>query len=218
MSDEIPSPPIRPVRDVWLKPRRVFRALADVPIGSTDYLLAAAQGTVDWFALCRDQSMGAANSMTEIIGMGFVLGPIVGVLGLYVMTAVYVRLAPMFGGAAPRAQVFHVLAYGGVPLLVSLGIWLGVALVAGQSTFIDKPDPGLGGVLSGLLLLQWIANFALRGWSALLQVMGFSEIEKTSVPRAFGLWIIGKLLVALIAILLLVVLNGLGVVGPIPAA
>jgi hypothetical protein len=38
------------------------------------------------------------------------------------------------------------------------------------------------------------------------------------VRRAFGLWIIGRLLVALIAIVLLVILNGLGFGGPMPAA
>jgi hypothetical protein len=218
MSDEIPSLPIRPLHDVWLKPRRVFRELAGVPIGSTDYLLAAAQGTVDWLALCHSQSMGASNSVAEIVGMGFVLGPIVGVIGLYLMTAVYVRLAVRLGGAAPRAQVFHVLAYGGVPMLVSLGLWIVVAFVVGRSTFLDKPDPGLDGFLDVLLDLQWIAHIALLGWSALLQVMGLSEIEKTTVPRAFGLWIIGRLLVAFIAILLLVVLNGLGFGGTLPAA
>lgn len=218
MSDEIPSLPIRPLHDVWLKPRRVFRELASVPIGSTDYLLAAAQGTVDWLALCRGQSMGAANSVAEIIGMGFVLGPLVGVLGLYLMTAVYVRLAVRLGGTAPRAQVFHVLAYGGVPMLVSLALWLSVAFVVGRSTFLDKPDAGLDGFLYLLLDLQWIAHLALLGWSALLQVMGLSEIEKTTVRRAFGLWVIGRLLVALIAIVLLVILNGLGFGGPTPAA
>jgi hypothetical protein len=206
------------MHDVWLKPRRVFRELAGVPIGGTDYLLAAAQGTVDWFALCRGESTGASNSVAQIIGMGFVLGPLVGILGLYLMTAVYVRLAAWLGGTAPRAQVFHVLAYGGVPMLVSLGAWLGVAFVVGRSTFLDKPEPGLDGFLNLLLALQWIAHLALLGWSALLQVMGLSEIEATSVRRAFGLWIIGRLLVALIAIALLVVLNGLGFGGPLPAA
>jgi hypothetical protein len=218
MSDEIPTPPIRPLHDVWLKPRRVFRELAGVPIGGTDYLLAAVQGTVDWFALCRGQSTGASDSVAEIIGMGFLLGPLVGVIGLHLMTAVYARLAVRLGGSAPRAQVFHVLAYGGVPMLVSLAAWLGVAFVVGRSTFLEKPDAGLDAFLYLLLDLQWIAHLALLGWSALLQVMGLSEIENTTVPRAFGLWIIGRLLVALIAIVLLVILNGLGFGGPPPAA
>ena len=47
----LPTEPIRPLKDVWLRPRRVFRELAAYPVGITDYLLAAAQGVGNFLAL-----------------------------------------------------------------------------------------------------------------------------------------------------------------------
>jgi len=46
----------------------------------------------------------------------------------------------------------------------------------------------------------------LIGWSLLIQVMGFSEVEGLATRRAFGIWVIGQLLVlAAVAILAILV-------------
>jgi hypothetical protein len=207
MTDETPNPPIRPWRDVWLKPRRVFRALATTPIGRLDYGLAAAQGTVNFLALCRGGSLANAGGVAEILGAAFVVGPLTGIIGTYLMTAIYVRLGAAAGGTATKAQIFHVLAYSGVPLACSLGLWLIMAWLAGDSSFLETPRPGLDGFLALLLRLQALAHGALLLWSVLLQVMGLSEMERLTVPRALGLWAIGQLLILLLAILLVVALN-----------
>jgi hypothetical protein len=213
MTDEIPNPPLRPWRAVWLKPRRVFRALATTPIGRGDYGLAAAQGTVNFLALCRGGSVAQAGGVAEILTAAFVVGPLTGILGLYLMTAVYVRLGQAAGGSATKAQIFHVLAYSGVPLVFSLGLWLIVAFLAGDSTCLETPRAGLDGFLSLLLRLQLFAHGALILWSVLLQVMGLSEMQGLTVPRAFGLWAVGQLLVLFLAMLLVLVLNLFGLGG-----
>jgi hypothetical protein len=218
MTDEIPNPPLRPWHDVWLKPRRVFRALATTPIGKVDYGLAAAQGTVNFLALCRGGSVAQAGGVAEILATAFVVGPLTGILGLYLMTAIYVRIGIAAGGAATKAQIFHVLAYSGVPLVFSLGLWLIVAFLVGDSTFLETPRPGLDGFLSLLLRLQLFAHGALLLWSVLLQVMGLSEMERLTVPRALGLWAGGQLLILFIAILLVMILNVFGLGGGAPGS
>jgi hypothetical protein len=214
MPDENSSRPIRPLTDVWLKPRRVFRELAAAPITRTDYLLAAAQGMVSWLALCRAQSAGLHSSVEEIFGKSLIVGPIAGVLGILVMSAIYGQIGRRIGGSATRSQVFHVLAYGGVPLVVSLGIWAVTGLLLGTTAFIDKAPPDMD-FLPGLLLkFQSVAHVALIGWSLLIQVMGFSEVQGLAVKRAFGIWVIGQLLVLCAVIFLIVVLYGPNVPPP----
>jgi len=213
MTDETPNPPLRPWHDVWLKPRRVFRTLATTPIGKLDYLLAAAQGTVNFLALCRGGSLANAGGVPEILAAAFVVGPLTGIVGMYLMTAIYVRLGTAAGGTATKAQIFHVLAYSGIPLAVSLGLWLLMAGLAGDSTFLETPRPGLDGFLVLLLRLQGFAHGALLLWSVLLQVMGLSEMERLGVPRALGLWAIGQLLILFLAIILVLVLDLLGLGG-----
>lgn len=195
MDEQDTRTPLRPLREVWLRPRHVFRTMATMPVGPGDYLLAAAQGTVSWLALCRVQSLGQSSGVGEILAKALLVGPIAGVLGVLLMTGVYSPIGRRAGGTARREQVFHVLAYGGVPLLASLGLWIAVALIVGPGTFVEQPGKDVDGGAQLLLQAQSAVHLALVGWSLLLQIMGFSEVEGLPVRRALGVWFLGQLLV-----------------------
>jgi len=214
MSEENPPHEIRPLVDIWLRPRRVFRELAEAPITFIDYLLAAAQGTVSWLALCRAQSAGLHAGAAEIFIKALYVGPVAGVLGVLVMTALYGQIGRRVGGSATRTQIFHVLAYGGVPLVVSLGIWIIAALLLGAPVFVEKTPADLELIPGLLLKFQSFAHLALIGWSLLIQVMGFSEVQGLAVRRAFGIWVIGQLLVLVAVIVLAVALYGPAIAPP----
>jgi len=201
----LPTEPIRPLQDVWLRPRRVFRELASQPIGRVDYLLGAAQGMVGWLAWSRAQNAGATESVAQIFAKALVLGSIVGVASLYLMGAIYARLGRRAGGSASRNLVIHVLAYGGVPMAVSLGIWVLTALLAGEAAFEAVPRPDVEAFVVLLLRAQFVSYVLLMIWSVVLQVMGFSEIEGLATRKAFGVWVLGQL-IGLLAALFLTVL------------
>ncbi len=202
-----PEPSIHPLQDVWLRPRRVFRELASRPIGRVDYLLGAAQGMVGWLALSRATSAGATSSVAEIFLRALIIGSIAGVASLFLFAEIYTRLGQRLGGTAVRNQVFHVVAYGGVPIAVSFGIWVLTALLAGEAAFLQVQRPDVEGFVALLLRAQFIADLLLMFWSVVLQVMGFSEIQGLATRKAFGLWALGQLIGLLAALLLVVVLE-----------
>jgi len=198
----IPTERIRPLQDVWLRPRRVFRELASQPVGGVDYLLGAAQGMVGWLTLSRSQNAGATSGLAEIFGKALMIGSIAGVASLLLFAEIYTRLGSRIGGTSVRNQVIHVLAYGGVPIAVSLGLWLLIALIAGQTTFMQAPGPDVEGFVALLLNALFVAYGLLTVWSVVLQVMGFSEIQGLTTRKAFGLWLLGQLIGVLAALLL----------------
>jgi hypothetical protein len=202
-----PTEYVRPLQDVWLRPRRVFRELSAQPLGLADYLLGAAQGVATWLALARAQDLGATKGAEQIVVGGLIFGPPLGVATMFVLAAIYARLARRSGAAPTVAQMFHVLAYGGVPLAVSLGIWLLTALAVGGEAFVSVPRPDTEAFAAFLLQAQIIAQALLFFWSVLLQAMGLSELQGLTVGRAFWIWLLGQFLGALamtlVAILLL---------------
>ncbi len=202
-----PEPPIHPLQDVWLRPRRVFRELASRPIGRVDYRLGAALGMVGWLALSRATSAGATSSVAEIFLRALIIGSIAGVASLFLFAEIYTRLGQRLGGTSVRNQVFHVVAYGGVPIAVSFGIWVLTALLAGEAAFLQVQRPDVEGFVALLLRAQFIADLLLMFWSVVLQVMGFSEIQGLATRKAFGLWALGQLIGLLAALLLVVVLE-----------
>jgi hypothetical protein len=198
--------PIRPLQDVWLRPRRVFRELAEAPIGPVDQMLGAAQGMVGWLAYCRAQDAGAKFSVGQIFGTALVVGSVVGIASLYVMAVIYARIGMRTTKPPPRRQVVHVLAYGGVPLAMSLGIWVLTALLAGEATFMQTPRADLEGFIAILLRAQFVSYVFLMVWSVVLQVMGFSEILGIATRKAFGVWLLGQLFGILAALFLIVLI------------
>ena len=215
MVDDSPRPPLRPLQDVWLKPRRVFRELALTPIGLWDYLLAAVQGIVSVLVLSRGQSLGAKMSAAQVLGEAELVGPFAGVLGVFVLAAIYTRLGRRMGGQATRPQLFHVFAFSGVPMLASLILWLVVAELTGAASFMETPRADLALFLRILLRVQFLLHGLLVLWSSLLQVMGLSEMQGTTVRRAFGMWLLGQLITWVAAVLLLLGLGALGIMSGI---
>jgi hypothetical protein len=201
----LPLEPIRPLHDVWLRPRRVFRELASRPIGAVDYLLGAAQGVAGWLALSRAQNAGATSNVAEIFGKALVIGSIAGIASLFLMATIYSRLGSRAGRTAARNQVFHVLAYGGVPLAASLIVWVFAALLTGEATFEDVPHPDAEGFVALLLRIQFLTYVVLTLWSVVIQVMGLSEIQGVATRKAFGLWVLGQL-IGFLALLFLMIL------------
>jgi hypothetical protein len=190
----IPNEPIRPLQDVWLRPRRVFRELASQPIGIIDHLLGAAQGIVSMLGYCRAKDFGAKFGLGEIFFTAAVTGTVVGIASLHVMAAIYSRLGSRLGRTTTRRQAVHVLAYGAVPLAASLGIWVLTALIAGEVTFVQAPKD-VDDFVNVLLGMQFLSYVLLLMWSVVLQVMGFSEILAVSNVKAFGTWVLGQVIV-----------------------
>ena len=213
--------PVHPLKDVWLKPRRVFRELASQPVGLTDYLLAAAQGVATSMAVYRTQFAGTHASAADVLQSSLLFGPIGGVVSLYLFAAIYGRLGARAGGTSKRNQVFHVLAYGGVPVAASLVLWALTAFIVGEAAIIDTPvaTPGadVDGFVAFVLRLQFAGYVLLLLWSVVLQVMGFSEIQGLTTRKAFGVWVLGQFL-ALLAAFFLSILIALLFPGIVPNA
>jgi Yip1 domain len=198
---------IRPLKDVWLRPRRVFRELADKPLGVTDYALAALLGIGNSLALYRPDAAGTHVSLGALLMNSLIFGP-VGIASMYLFASIYTRLGFRAGGKSSRASTFHVLAYGGVPVVAAVGVWVVAIALIGDSAFLASPAAELDGFQSVIRQLEIVAYLFLALWSVVLQVMGFSELLAISNAKALGLLVMGQILlwVGLGMLLLLLVI------------
>jgi hypothetical protein len=196
----------------------VFRELATQPIGAMDYLLAAAQGTATAVTLYRTQPAASGFTAAEILGSACIFGPLGGILSMYIFGAIYRRLGTRAGGKSARNQVFHVLAYGGIPVAASLVLWVFTALLVGEAAIVEKPAAEIDGFVGFVLHAQLAAYLFLMFWSVVLQVMGFSEILGLATRKAFAIWVLGQVLWLLAWVFLGVLITILfpGLVPPAP--
>jgi hypothetical protein len=197
---------IRPLNEVWLRPRRVFRALSGRPLSFLDYALASILGIGNYLAFCRSQGGDAQRSIGELLLNSLIFGPILGVASMFLFAGIYARLGARAGGTANRTAVFHVLAYGGLPIVAALGIWGLAIMVIGNGAIVATPNQELDGFQSAILQLEVLAYIFLWLWSVTLQVMGFSELLGVGTGKALRIWLLGQLLwiIALVVILLII--------------
>ena len=212
----IPTAPVHPFKEVWLRPRRVFRELAKQPVGIVDYLLAAAQGIGNYLMLYQSQVSEAHLSVPDVLANALRIGPIAGVAGVFFFSLIYGRLGARIGGNSTRNQVFHVLAYGGMPVAATLLLWVVALLLVGDAALIAAPGADVDGFVWIIVRVQFAANLVLWFWSVVLQVMGFSEILGLPVRKAIGLWLLGQLL-AILAAFFLAVLIAILFPGVVPS-
>jgi hypothetical protein len=172
--------------------------LATRPIGAADYLLAATQGVASSIMVYRTQLAGSNVSTAEILGSSFIFGPLAGVVSMYLFAAIYGRLGTRAGGKSTRNQVFHVLAYGGVPVAASLLLWMFTALLVGEAAVVERPGVEIDSFVAFVLRVQLASYMLLWLWTIVLQVMGFSEILGLTTRKAFGVWVLGQVLALLL--------------------
>jgi len=180
----------------------VFRELATRPIGAADFLLAATQGVATSIMVSRTQSAGSNVGTAEILGSALIFGPLAGVVSMYLFAAIYARLGTRAGGKSTRNQVFHVLAYGGIPVAASLILWMFTALLVGEAAVVERPGVEIDGFVAFVLRVQFASYMLLLLWSFVLQVMGFSEILGLATRKAFGVWVLGQVLALFFALFL----------------
>ena len=143
--------------------------------------------------------------MDVILAKSFAYGAVAGVASIFLMAVIYGRLGTRVGGKSTATQMIHVLAYGGVPMVASLAMWVLTALLAGEATFVETPRADVEGFLVLLLHLQFLSYVLLLIWSVVLQVMGFSEIQGLATRKAFGVWMLGQVIGFLASLLLALV-------------
>jgi hypothetical protein len=189
--------------------------LATHPIGATDYILAAAQGMATSVMVYRTQLSGTGTTAAQLLGSALIFGPLGGVVSMYLFAAIYGRLGKRVAGQSARNQVFHVLAYGGIPVAASLILWIFTALLVGDAAIVNTPGVEVDGFVAFVLRVQFTAYLLLALWSIVLQVMGFSETLGLATRRAFAVWVLGQLL-GLLAFLFLSILIAILFPGIVP--
>jgi hypothetical protein len=177
------------------------------PVGLVDCLLAGAQGIGNFLALNRTYGVGARSSVEQILATSIIHGSVIGMVSTLLMAVIYARLGVRAGGKATVPQAIHVLAYGGVPLAVSVGVWILTALLVGEAAFVETPQPGADGFLLLLVYAQFASYVLLLVWSIVLQVMGLSELWGCATRRAFALWVAGQIIGALASVILAVIID-----------
>jgi signal peptidase I len=168
-----------PWRSIWWHPQATIKGLATSTSPPQVLLLAALAGIGGAITyLANVQSL----HWFAVLALAVVLGPLTGILRLFIDAALYAWSGRLLGGRAGQAQMRTVLAWSSVPNVIALPVLLG-ALALFQQRFLRayvrpdaEPDP--------LLIAISILLVAALVWSVFIAVRGIGAVQGFGILRS----------------------------------
>lgn len=186
--------PRYPWLTIWYKPRGTIRAIVDNNPSYGFFLLASILGVLTALGQAIREGYGDSIHWTAITIGALVLGPLIGILALYIGAAILWVVGDWLGGYAEIEEVRSVLAWSSIPNILHSAIVIIFAVITtGPELFRSEPARLLYMLersaplallylsAAGLLL---VVMLILNTWQIFILIKGLSEVHHYSVWRA----------------------------------
>ena len=123
--------PLNPWFSMWLHPRRTIRQIVETNPERLVLSLAAVGGFIEGLTNMASDSKGDDMSLRAILLATLIVGPIMGIVGLWVGGFLLRWTGGWIGGQADARRIRATLAWANVPLVWSLLLWIPAILLFG---------------------------------------------------------------------------------------
>jgi hypothetical protein len=200
-----------PFVSMWLRPRDTIRRIVRGDPSHLVLPLAAAGGLFQTLTRASDKNAGDLLSLPVVLLLAVTLGPVFGIIGLYIGGALLHFTGRWLGGAGSREEIRASIAWGTVPALWGGLLWVPILALAGhaifRSDFGEDEANAIALLITGGMLLVQAGAYV---WSVFTGLHSLAEVQGFSAWRALGNATLGGLVLLVpvvgVAIVLAVVL------------
>lgn len=193
---------MNPWFSIWIRPRATIRHVVAHDPERLVWVLAMLAGIGR--ALDRADMRNAGDQLQwPFIALGaLMVGPLLGVAGLYLGGALVRWTGRWLGGQGSAVAIRAAIAWAGALEVWGLLLWIPQVAVFGQELFMsDMPSLTAVPVLTLVALGFAVASVTVGLWTAVVLVVGLSEVQGFSLWRALAnLLLAGLLIVAAVVV------------------
>ncbi|HSH02453.1 MAG TPA: Yip1 family protein [Anaerolineae bacterium] len=183
--------PLNPFLSIWVKPRATIRQIVDSDPYHYVIPIALVTGIYQAFDQAADQTSGDHFTLIGILLLAFLLGPLRGLLSIYIGGLLFTWSGSWFGGTADYIQVRAALAWSSVPEIVHLLLLSPYIIVYGRDWFSSSPfDVNEIG-----LLFLIVTSTVIFIWKGILAIICLAEVHQFSLWRSLATIICGYLII-----------------------
>jgi hypothetical protein len=142
------------------------------------------------------RSIGDSIPLVAILAICVILGPIGGIISLYIGGALFRWSGSLLGGQASSQEVRAAIAWASVPTIAVLSLWIPELLIFGEELFTSATpridaNPFLAVLLLGFAAIEIIAAI----WAFVISLQSLGEVHKFSAWKALGAVVLGTLVI-----------------------
>ena len=200
--------PLNPWFSMWRHPRRTIRQIVETDPERLVLLLAALGGIVQGLASSSNKSQGDRVSLTVILLANLVLGPVMGIVGLWLGGILLRWTGRWIGGQADARRVRTALAWSNVPQIWCLLLWIPAILLFGQELFTEAtPIIHANSLLAVLYIGFSMGTVVIGVWSFVVCLHALGEVQGFSAWTA----LLNMLLAFLVILVPLLAIVGIAI-------
>ncbi len=194
---------------MWTKPRATIQQIVDSNPGRLVLILAAISGFSQALDRASMKSFGDRWEWLVIFLLSAIIGPIVGIISLYVGSALIRWTGTWVGGNASSQNIRAAWAWSSVPIIWALILWIPELALFGQELFTSEaPIIAAAPPLAWLRVGFSVIEMSIGIWAFVVFLKCLGQVQGFSAWKALGN-VAFAVIVVVIAILVII----LGIVG-----
>jgi len=174
-----------PFLTIWLHPRDTIRAIVATDPKRFVQSIVMLGGIFEALDRMASRNAGDLLSFPVILLIALIVGPLSGVLGLYLSAALLRFSGRWIGGTATPEAIRAAAAWGSVPLLAGNLLWLPALAIGGHDIFTAEMA-NTSGVAALALLGIWLVQIVAAVWSIFTGLHCLGEVQGFSAWKALG--------------------------------
>jgi len=168
----------KPFKTIWTRPRATIRSIVAADPALHVNLLASLGGIGQVLDRASMRNAGDALPMWGILAVACVVGPLVGLVGLWISSHLIRFSGVWLGGAGLREQIKAAVAWSSVPTVFALALWIPQILLLGSEMFTtETPRLEAQPWLWFLIVAIALTELVLGVWSFVLLCKTVAEVQ-----------------------------------------
>lgn len=187
---------LNPWSSIWTQPRATIQQIVDTNPRHSVLVLAALAGIGDVLNRASVKHLGDHLHWPMILLLAAVIGPIGGILGLYVAGALLRWTGKWLGGNAPIEHVRAAVAWSNVPVIWALTLWVPQIAIFGQELFTaETPRISAHPALIYSLLGFGVIDFTVGIWTLVVFFKCLGQVQGFTAWKAVGNSLLATLII-----------------------
>lgn len=199
---------LNPWFSIWTKPRVTIQQIVETDPRRLVLLLAALGGFSTMLDRASMRNLGDKLQWPVLVLLAAIVGPIAGIVTLYIGGALLRWTGSWIGGQASAQHIRAAMAWSSLPEIWGLLLWIPALAVFGQELFTSKMPRVEANPLLDILLLGFATVSLVIGvWQFVIFLKCLGQVQGFSAWKALGNSIMAAMVVLMPIVIVVVVLT-----------
>lgn len=183
--EQNPNESVKPLniwKSIWFHPRKTVQYALEHKSGMFVLFIAMLAGVFHTLDQASSKDMGDIMNVWFIILLAIMLGPIAGIVSLYIGSGILHLFAMMFGGRGNFTATKMAFTVSNIILIILGFVWIPDLIIIGKGMFVSDYDFSIFQFL--WLLVSLFLNLALAIWSMVAMIAALAEVHYFAIWKA----------------------------------